>query len=57
MIALPAGEYFIYASGEVWFESDRDWESGVEEGDFEFNVCELIIKKMPEEINKYDKNI
>lgn len=51
IVDLPSGKYFVYISGDVWFESDRDWESGVEEGNFEFSCDEIIIKHFSKDKN------
>lgn len=47
--ALADGDYLLYISGDVWFESDRDWESGAEEGGFAFNVSFLYHLPLPKE--------
>lgn len=40
---LEDGDYFVYARGIAEFESDRDWESGIEEGHYLLGIDKLKI--------------
>ncbi len=40
---LEDGEYLVYARGIAEFESDRDWESGIEEGHYLLGIDKLKI--------------
>ena len=48
---LEDGDYHIFVCGEVEYQSDMDWESGMEEGNFEFGWDneDMTIVKMPDE--------
>lgn len=41
--ALPDGDYLVYVRGMAEFESDRDWETGIEEGHFILGVDKIRI--------------
>jgi len=45
---LPDGDYHIYISGTAEFESDVDWESGIEEGHFVFDWADkdVCVRKL-----------
>lgn len=40
---LPEGQYWLYARGIAEFESDVDWESGIDEGHFLLGIDKLRI--------------
>lgn len=45
---LETGEYSVYVRGVAEFESDVDWESGIEEGHYLLGVDKITIKKLEE---------
>ena len=51
---LNDGLYTIYVRGVAEFESDRDWESGIEEGNFLLGVDKISIS--PVESDKEAEN-
>ena len=46
--ALEDGDYWVYARGTSEFESDIDWESGIDEGGFRLDIDNLVTKKLDE---------
>lgn len=52
--ALDEGLYFVYVRGQAEFESDRDWESGIEGGHFLLGIDTLTIKKLEDGIEDED---
>lgn len=49
MKSLDIGDYHVFVFGTVEFYSDRDWETGWEEGGFVFEWEDVQIFKYPEE--------
>lgn len=52
---LEDGEYIIYARGTSFFESDRDWESGIEEGGWILETEFVAVTKLIEGSYDYTK--
>lgn len=52
--ALTTGVYIVYARGQAEFESDVDWESGIEEGHFLLGIDTLAIKQLQDGIEDED---
>jgi hypothetical protein len=48
---LKDGEYWVYARGIAEFESDVDWETGIEQGHFILGVDKINIKKYSGDID------
>jgi hypothetical protein len=44
--SLPDGEYRCYVRGQAEFESDRDWETGIEEGHFLLGIEKITIEQI-----------
>lgn len=40
---LPEGEYWCFVNGLAEFESDVDWETGIDEGHYLLGVCSIRV--------------